>query len=192
LVSNCGFLTIVWVLVEHKIFGFRGKRMDADARPAYCIATRYIISMTMKRNGSSANLSSVSKADYKLLASFRHALREFVHFSEEASRVAGVPPHQHQAMLAIAGVADRGRITVGKLAEQLQIKHQSTVGLVNRMEAKGLVKKTHDPIDKRQVFLGLTPAGERMLKSLSAAHKAEIARISPVLKKILNNLNLDS
>ena len=146
----------------------------------------------MKRNGSRANLSRVSKADYQLLASFRHALREFVHFSEEASRAAGIPPHQHQAMLAIAGTAEHGRMTVGKLAEQLQIKHQSTVGLVNRMEARGLVKKAHDPSDKRQVFLRLTVAGERLLKSLSAAHKAEIARISPVLKKILNNLNLDS
>ena len=146
----------------------------------------------MKRNRSSANLSSVSKADYKLLARFRHALREFVHFSEEASRAAGIPPHQHQAMLAIAGTAEIGRVTVGKLAEQLQIKHQSAVGLVNRMESRGLVKKTHDPIDKRQVFLGLTAAGGRLLKSLSAAHKAEIARISPVLKTILNDLNLNS
>jgi DNA-binding MarR family transcriptional regulator len=146
----------------------------------------------MKRSRSNSNLSSVSRADYRLLAGFRNALREFVHFSEEASRAAGIPPHQHQAMLAIAGAVESGHITVGQLAEQLQIKHQSAVGLANRMESKGLVNKKHNPIDKRQVFIGLTAAGERVLEDLSAAHKAEIARISPVLKKILNNLNHDS
>jgi DNA-binding MarR family transcriptional regulator len=146
----------------------------------------------MKRSRSNSNLSAVSRVDYRLLAGFRNALRQFVHFSEEASRAVGIPPHQHQAMLAIAATAAGDHITVGKLAEQLQIKHQSAVGLANRMESKGLVKKKHNPTDKRQVFIGLTPAGERVLEDLSAAHKAEIARISPVLKKILNNLNHNS
>jgi DNA-binding MarR family transcriptional regulator len=91
-------------------------------------------------------------------------------------------------MLAIAGTAGRECITVGELAEQLQIRHQSAVGLANRMESKGLVKKEHSPSDKRQVFISLTAVGRRVLKNLSAAHKAEIARISPMLKKILNNL----
>jgi DNA-binding MarR family transcriptional regulator len=146
----------------------------------------------MKRSRSNSNLSAVSRVDYRLLAGFRNALRQFVHFSEEASRAVGIPPHQHQAMLAIAATAEGDHTTVGKLAEQLQIKHQSAVGLANRMANKGLVKKKHNPTDKRQVFVGLTAAGEKVLKDLSAAHKAEIARISPVLKKILNNLNQDS
>lgn len=134
----------------------------------------------------------VSNADYELLASFRHALRQFLHFSEEASRATGVPPHQHQAMLAIAGTAGRESITVGQLAQQLQIRHQSAVGLANRMENKGLVKKEHSPTDKRQVFISLTAIGRRVLENLSAAHKAEIARISPTLKKILTHLDKNS
>jgi len=78
---------------------------------------------------------------------------------------------------------------VGELAEHLQIKHQSAVGLANRMESKGWVKKRHSPADKRQVFISLTTVGRRVLEDLSSAHKAEIARISPTLKKILNNLD---
>jgi DNA-binding MarR family transcriptional regulator len=131
----------------------------------------------------------LSGTDYELLASFRRALRQFLHFSEEASRAAGVPPHQHQAMLAIAGTIGRESITVGELAEHLQIKHHSAVGLANRMESKGWVAKKHSPTDKRQVFVSLTAVGRHLLEDLSAAHKAEIARISPTLKKILNNLD---
>ena len=140
----------------------------------------------MKKSGNNLKLSH---ADYELLASFRHALRQFLHFSEEASRATGVPPHQHQAMLAIAGTLGRESVTVGELAEHLQIKHQSAVGLANRMESKGWVKKRHSPADKRQVFISLTAVGRRVLEDLSSAHKAEIARISPTLKKILNNLD---
>ena len=92
-------------------------------------------------------------------------------------------------MLAIAGTTGRESITVGELAEHLQIKHQSAVGLANRMESKGWVNKKHSPTDKRQVFISLTAMGRRVLEDLSAAHKAEIARISPTLKKILNNLD---
>lgn len=143
----------------------------------------------VKKSRSNLILPSVSNADYKLLASFRHALRQFLHFSEEASRTTGVPPHQHQAMLAIAATGERDCITVGQLAEQLQIRHQSAVGLANRMESKGLVRKEHSPTDKRQVFISLTKAGWRMLENMAAAHKAEIARISPMLRNILNNLN---
>lgn len=145
--------------------------------------------MTMKKSRPRLNLSSVSNADYELLANFRHALRQFLHFSEEASRVMGVPPHQHQAMLAIAGTTGRESITVGELAEHLQIRHQSAVGLANRMERKGWVKKEHSPSDKRQVFISLTAGGRHVLEDLSAAHKAEIARISPMLRKILNHLD---
>ena len=143
----------------------------------------------MKRSANPSGISSrLSKLDYELLANFRHVLREFFHFSEEASRAAGIPPHQHQAMLAIAGSPGRDHITVGMLAERLQIKHQSAVGLANRMMSRGLVVKKSSPTDKRQVLLGLTKSGKRELERLSAAHKAEIARMSPVLRKILNNL----
>ena len=57
------------------------------------------------------------------------------------------------------------------------------------MESKGWVQKRHSPTDKRQVFISLTPTGRRVLDDFSAAHKAEIARISPTLKEILNNLD---
>lgn len=141
--------------------------------------------------GEEERLSTVSRVDYQLLASFRYALRQFLHFSEQASRAAGLPPRQHQALLAIAGSADGEHITVGMLAEQLLIKHQSAVGLVDRMQKRGLVVRRRDHRDRRHVFLGLTRAGERVLKKLAVIHKTEIARISPTLQEILGNLRAD-
>ena len=45
----------------------------------------------------------LSDRDYRALARFRHALRIFLHFSEEAARAEGLTPSQHQLLLAIRG-----------------------------------------------------------------------------------------
>lgn len=132
--------------------------------------------------------SRVTEADYRHLAAFRHALREFLHFSEEAAGAAGLPPRQYQAMLAIRGLANGEPLTVGELASRLKIRHHSAVGLVNRMEADGLVAKSQDPRDRRQVLVRLTPRGESNLEKLATVHKAELTRIAPALREILKQL----
>lgn len=130
----------------------------------------------------------VSKGDYRHLADFRNALREFLHFSEEAAASAGIPPQQHQAMLVIHGATGGEQLTVGELASRLKIKHHSAVGLVNRMEADRLLAKSQNSRDRRQVLLRLTPRGRGLLEKLSATHKAELVRIGPALGKIFRHL----
>jgi DNA-binding MarR family transcriptional regulator len=153
---------------------------------SYCDTSSTLI--LTKRITKSKEPLAVSQADYEHLAAFRHALRDFVHFSEQAALAAGVPPQQHQAMLVIRGFPHRDSLTVGELAGQLRIKHHSAVGLVNRMAADGLVNKSQDPNNRRQVLVQLTPRGGRVLENLSPAHKAELARISPILREILKYL----
>ena len=134
----------------------------------------------------------MSKSDYEFMAEFRNTLREFLHFSEGAALAFGVQPQQHQAMLVIRGDPERDFITVSKLAARLQIRHHSAVGLVNRMKIGGLVVKKRDSTDKRKILVRLTPRGKRVLKSLSAIHKTELARIGPVLREVLRNLKAAS
>jgi DNA-binding MarR family transcriptional regulator len=133
-------------------------------------------------------ISALSEADYGHLAAFRHELREFLHFSEEAARAAGLHPQQHQALLAIRGNAGCDFITVGELASKLKIKHHSAVGLVARMQKKGLITKTTAPDDRRRVNIGTTSQGKLALKHLSRVHKAELARVGPALRDILTHL----
>lgn len=142
----------------------------------------------MNSEAETPESESVTQQDYASLAAFRHALREFLHFSEEAAASAGLPPHQHQAMLVIKGMAREGRISVGDLALHLRIRHQSAVGLVQRMVARSLVGKSADPSDHRHMLIRLTADGERILERLSAAHKAELARLGPALQATLSQL----
>jgi DNA-binding MarR family transcriptional regulator len=131
----------------------------------------------------------LSKAEYQLLAAFRYALRRFLHFSQESARALGVEPQQHQALLAIKGFPERDRITIGELAERLQIKHHSAVELASRLAANDLATREPDSADRRQVYLALTPHGEAMLGQLTAAHRAELRRLGPELRTLLDRLS---
>ena len=75
------------------------------------------------------------------LAQFRYQLRRFLRFSEEAARACGVTPQQHQLMLGVAGFAQGGSATVSELAEFLQERNNSVVGLVERAAQSGLVRR---------------------------------------------------
>jgi DNA-binding MarR family transcriptional regulator len=129
-----------------------------------------------------------SKIEYETLAEFRYALRRFLRFSETAVSSAGLTLQQHQALLFIVGFPGRERITIGELAERLQIRHHSTVGLVNRLEAQGLIERTPDDKDRRQVYICLTERGMALLESLAGIHREELRHLGPELCTLLEQI----
>jgi DNA-binding MarR family transcriptional regulator len=131
----------------------------------------------------------LSDADYRALAEFRRALRQFVAFSEEAARSAGLSPAQHQLMLAIRGAPGHGPPSLGDVAESLQLKLHSAGELVGRAEANGLVVRSSDPDDHRRVLLKLSPAGEEKLADLSRIHRDELRRFRTDLEALLGDLD---
>ena len=110
----------------------------------------------------------LTKKHYETLAAWRHALRRFLHFSQEAARAAGIPPQQHQALLAIKGFPERDHTTIGELAERLHLKHHSAVGLVNR-----LVERQTSPPAGTDIG-GDIPGGQAPRAAI------DVAKLSPV------------
>jgi DNA-binding MarR family transcriptional regulator len=143
----------------------------------------YIVSR-YKSTGSS--LEKLQRADYQALASIRQALRRFLAFSEEAALQCGLSPAQHQALLAIAGMAPP--VTMGDLARWLDIKPHSAGELVDRLEGLQLVRRRADAGDRRRVILSLTPRAHAKLAGLSTVHRQELRRLSKVLKPMLATL----
>ncbi len=117
------------------------------------------------------------QADLRVLASFRYTLRKFLRFSEKAARLCGVTPQQHQLMLGVAGYTERGWATLSELAEFLQERHNSVVGLVERAARRGLVHKTQGVEDRRIVVVSLTRSGDATLLRLTQLHKEEVQRV---------------
>jgi DNA-binding MarR family transcriptional regulator len=79
-------------------------------------------------------------------------------------------------------------VTIGELAEQLQIAHHTAVELVDRLAAQKLVERQDGSEDRRNVFVKLRPAGCATLEKLSGAHRAELRRLGPSLIRLLQNL----
>jgi DNA-binding MarR family transcriptional regulator len=126
-------------------------------------------------------------ADYRLLAEFRFLLRQFLVFSEEKASEIGLSAQQHQALLAIKGHGD-GMPTVGDLASRLAIRHNSAVGLVDRLALAGYIVRRTDGEDRRRVTLTLAKKGEAVLEKLTTAHRDELRRMAPLLKPLLAQL----
>jgi DNA-binding MarR family transcriptional regulator len=74
------------------------------------------------------------------------------------------------------------------LAERLQIQHHSAVELVNRLAARGFVRRDRDGEDRREVLICLTPKAHRVLRELSLHHKSELASAGPALLAALREV----
>jgi DNA-binding MarR family transcriptional regulator len=120
----------------------------------------------------------LSDADYEDLLALRTGLRRFLRWSEQKAEGAGLTPAQHQLLLAVRGHTNRRGPTVGEVADYLMLRHHSAVGLVDRAEAAGLLRRARDPQDHRIVRIQLTAAGQKRLEALSALHLEELERLT--------------
>ena len=127
----------------------------------------------------------LTREDYENLLAFRASLRRFLHWSQAKARDAGLTPAQHQLLLAIKGHRGVQGPAVVDLAGYLLLRHHSTVELVNRAEAAGLVERSGDDIDGRVTRVRLTAEGEQRLSQLTPAHLDELENLAPVLDQLV-------
>jgi DNA-binding MarR family transcriptional regulator len=126
--------------------------------------------------------------DYQILADLRYHIRRFLRVREGAARAAGVEPQHYLLLLQIKGLEGREPVTISRLADRLQLRHHSTVELIDRLVAKELVARRHDGWDRRAVSIALRPAGERMLRRLASHSIAELQTGGPALLEALTQL----
>jgi DNA-binding MarR family transcriptional regulator len=127
----------------------------------------------------------LTRQDFERLLEFRVTLRRFQRWSEDQAQAAGLTHVQHQLLVAIKGHHDSRPPTVGDLAGYLMLRPHSTVELVDRAEAAGLVERTPDPDDGRVVRVRLTSAGDRILNKLTRAHLERLHELAAVLDELV-------
>jgi DNA-binding MarR family transcriptional regulator len=138
-----------------------------------------------KRN---SELTPLRTADYAKLASFRYALRSFLHFSEAVAARVGLTSQQYQALLVVRSLADSAPVSIADLAQKLLLKHNSAVGLADRLVAQGMMVRERIPENRRKVQLRLTPKGEHILGRLASIHREKLRRIGPDINRILEDM----
>ena len=127
------------------------------------------------------NSRSLTEPEYLALGEFRYQVRKFLRHMEEASRLLGVSPQQYQLVLAIKGLPKDMSPTISRLAERMQLNHNSMVELADRCADNRLLRRTRSASDRRQVTLSITPEGEALLRKLGLAARQELLDMGPKL-----------
>src|SRR5215831_3867382 len=118
--------------------------------------------------------SRITDGEYHALAQLRYLIRRFLQEGDATARDAGLEPQQYLLLLAIRGLEIGQEASIRTLAERLSLRHHSTVELVDRLEAHGLVKRTRGKEDRRQVLVSLQPRGEKLLEKVVAQRIVEL------------------
>ncbi len=128
------------------------------------------------------------RVDYWTLAQLRYHIRRFLRAREIAARAAGIEPQHYLVLLQLKGLTGKRAATMGTLAERLQLRHHSTVELVDRLVSRGMVRRRRDTRDRREIVVELRPAGEAVLTKLALQSLRELRTEGPALVRILNRL----
>ena len=70
-----------------------------------------------------------------------------------------------------------GEINLNRLAELLRVNASTAMRMIDRLLVASLVTRRDNPANRREVLLGLTPAGRRLVRRVTRRRRTEIARI---------------
>ena len=110
-----------------------------------------------------------------------HLLRQL--FQQHTARWQHALPELTKPQYAVLrSIAENPGIEQVALTEVAVSTKATLAEMLSRMEARGLVKREHDPADKRRRFVFLTPEGEALLASCKSigndVHEAFLGRLS--------------
>ncbi|MDY0267629.1 MarR family winged helix-turn-helix transcriptional regulator [Trichloromonas sp.] len=136
-----------------------------------------------------------SQYDLRILQSLRRIIRAIEIHSHKLAHSYGITGPQLSCLLAIR---DQGKLTAARLAKIVYLSPSTLVGILDRLEEKGLVSRSRSPRDRRQVLIEATPSGaalaadapsllqDTLRDSLAALSELERVSISLSLEKVVD------
>jgi MarR family transcriptional regulator, 2-MHQ and catechol-resistance regulon repressor len=82
---------------------------------------------------------------------------------------------------ALEALLHKGPQTITEIQNRVLLASGSMTAAVDRLEEKGLIKRTPGPGDRRVKLLKLTPAGKRIVEAAYGRHAADLESAMTVL-----------
>lgn len=79
-------------------------------------------------------------------------------------------------LVCLLALKEQEPLTLKKLAQLVFLSPSTVVGIVDRLEEKGLVGRSRSVVDRRSVFISVTESGNRMLANAPLAIQESLAR----------------
>src|SRR5260370_39449543 len=77
-------------------------------------------------------------------------------------------------MRSLRGLPESTDPTMERLADELTLKHDRTVEVIDRLERHGYVRRSRSRKDRRQVLVSLLPPGERLVAKVARQRITEL------------------
>lgn len=136
-----------------------------------------------------------SRYDLLILQSIRRIIRAVDIYSRKLRSRCDLTAPQ---LVCLGTVAARSPLTVSEIAKSVFLSPSTVVGILDRLESRGLVKRVRDAVDRRVVNISVTPAGKRLVvkapsalqdglhDALKSLPKLEQATIALSLKRVVD------
>jgi DNA-binding MarR family transcriptional regulator len=160
--------------------------------------------MQSPRQQPANRAQSASVHEDDVLRSLRRIIRAVDLYSRRLLSQCGLSSPQ---LICLRQLAAHGPMPSGRLASQVNLSPATLSGIVDRLELRGLIKRTRQAEDKRRVVVELTPEGAELtggapsplqdsflqeFRALPAAQQEEISRVLRKLVSMMAAEDLDA
>jgi len=145
-----------------------------------------------------AGVASTVRFDARILHALRRIIRGFALYSKEILATSHITAPQLVCLLA---VVESGPLTATAIGRRVHLSASTVVGILDRLEEKGLIARTRDDEDRRVVMVSATAQGIRLSKDapsplqqtlakrLGALPELEQAAIALALERVVDLMN---
>lgn len=136
----------------------------------------------------------------EVIDNLRRIYQAINEYSRSAEKTTGLTGPQ---LWALKILANRAPMRLSELASEMYLRPATVVGIIDRLEAKGLVTRTRSKKDRRAVDLELTEAGGKivakapevaqvlLLKGLETLPDEQFSRVADGMNLIVRILEAD-
>ncbi|MEM6912978.1 MAG: MarR family transcriptional regulator [Pseudomonadota bacterium] len=94
------------------------------------------------------------------LVALRQILRATEISARSLAKASGLSPSQH---IVLQLLSKKGCLTPGTIAKEMSLSQATVTSLIDKLEAKSLLRRTKDDKDRRRSLVALTSDGEALL-----------------------------
>ena len=124
---------------------------------------------------------ATTSLDLRILRSLRRIIQSVDIHSRKLATMHKITAPQ---LVTLLSVVEAGSSTASDIAKQIHLSNSTVVGILDRLEAKGLVRRERSTLDRRLVHVCATEAGAQLIRTAPCPLQDGLARALHALPEL--------